>query len=58
MAESELLSNFKRLPNLKRPIVIESYCRMCGVFVWASSDPYALLRAELTHKCSGWLKVY
>ncbi len=56
MAESEPTS-FERLPNRKRPIVIESYCRICGVLVWASSDPYALLRAELAHTCSNRLKV-
>ena len=34
-------------PNLQRPLVVESYCRICGVFVSASPDPYLLLRAEL-----------
>ncbi len=58
MAEPELPSNFERLPNQRRPIVIESYCRACGLFIGASSDAYNLLRAELAHTCSEWLKVY
>ncbi len=58
MAESERPSSFEHLPNQKRPIVMESCCRICGMFVCAGPDPYLLLRTELAHTCSEWLKVY
>ena len=50
--------SFERLPNSQRPIVIESYCRVCGLLVGASPEPYLLLKAEFAHVCSDWLKVY
>lgn len=57
MAESEPPPpGFERVPNLKRPIVIESYCCACGLFVGASSESYMLSRAELAHRCSEKLK--
>jgi hypothetical protein len=43
---------FEQVPNRHRPIVIESYCRACGIFVGASSEPYMLLTAEAAHRCS------
>lgn len=58
MAESTPPQSFEHTPNLQKPLVVESYCRLCGVFVSASPDPYLLLRAELAHTCSEWLKIY
>ncbi len=58
MAESVPAPSFERVPNSQRPIVIESYCRACGLLIGASADPYALTRAELEHTCLEWMKVY
>lgn len=58
MADSTPSPTFEHVPNLKRPIVVESYCPSCGVLVGASSDPYLLMRAELEHECSEGLKFY
>ncbi len=59
MAEStKPSSTFKHVPNIQRPIVIESYCNVCSSLVVASSDSYLVLKAELDHTCSGWLKVF
>jgi hypothetical protein len=58
MANTTPPQSFEHIPNSQRPILIESYCRTCGVFVGASPDPYLLLRAELSHTCSDWLKVF
>jgi hypothetical protein len=49
---------FEHVPNLERPIVIESYCRTCGMLVGASLIPQGLTRAELAHTCSEWLKIF
>ena len=56
MQENELPPSFEHVPNLRRPIVTESYCRVCSLFVGASSGPSLLLKAELDHSCSPWLK--
>ena len=58
MSDSNPHPSFERIPNLQRPIVIESYCNECGSLVVASSDSYLLLKAEFDHTCSGWLKVF
>jgi hypothetical protein len=56
MAESTSSPSFERIPNLKRPILVESYRPSCGLLVGASSDAYLLIRAELEHTCSERLK--
>ena len=58
MTESNPSPTFERIPNLQRPIVVESYCRVCGLFVGADADSYLLTRAELDHSCEWLLTVF
>ncbi len=58
MADNTPSPSFEHLPDPQRPIVIESYCCLCSRFIGASSDPCFLLRAELNHACSEWMKLY
>jgi hypothetical protein len=59
MAEPELPSNFERLLNLKEPIVIESYCRICGVFVWGfmhvQADIFDAVHIRVSLSVEFWL---
>ena len=49
---------FKHVLDLRNPLVVESYCLICGLLVGASPKPHLLTTAELAHTCSEWLKVY
>ena len=49
---------FEHVPNLRNPLVVESYCLICGLLVGASSKPHLLTTAEIDHTCSEWLKFY
>ena len=56
MADSTPPPRFEHVPNRHRPIVIESYCLVCGLFVGASAVAHTLDLAELSHKCAKPLK--
>ena len=60
MAESKPSPSvaFELVPNLRNPLVVESYCLICGLLVGASPKPHLLTMAELAHTCSEWLKIY
>lgn len=44
-------AQFRRIASLINPVLVESWCPMCGLFVAASKDLRILKTAENSHHC-------